>query len=219
MKIEAFSKTYQGRVVLQFPGGEFQPGTVYAVLGHNGCGKSTFASVISGIIPSDQGLPVLAPIKTGYLPQHPYAFHRSVRKNLLLNGEGNDAIKKERAVKLMDALSLNILSSKNAAALSGGETAKMALAILLMKHYDLLILDEPCAAIDMHSFRQAEELIREYVEETGCLLFLITHSFRQAERLSDEVLFLHEGCLLERGKTDQVLHHSQHAKVREFLEF
>lgn len=218
MKIESFTKTYQERTVLQFPGGEFLPGTIYAVLGPNGSGKSTFASVVSEVIKSDQGIPVLEKIKTGYLPQHPYAFHMSLKKNLLLNGEGTADEKKERASTLMETLSLTPLSSKNAASLSGGETAKMALARLLMKRYSLLILDEPCASMDMLSIRQAEGLIREYVKETGCVLFLITHSFRQAERLAAEILFLNDGCLIERGKTEQILQHPQSAQLQEFLE-
>ena len=219
MKIEPFTKTYQERTVLQFPGGEFLPGTVYAVLGPNGSGKSTFASVISGVLASDRGTPVLEKIKTGYLPQHPYAFHMSLKKNILLNGEGSSDEKKERAQMLMDSLSLSSLSSKNAASLSGGETAKMSLARLLMKKYSLLILDEPCAAMDLRSIRQAEALIRDYVKETNCVLFIITHSFRQAERLADETLIFIDGCLVERGATGQVLGNAHNAQVREFLEF
>ena len=221
MKIDAFSKTYSGRTVLQFPGGEFSPGSIYAILGPNGCGKSTFASVISGIIPSDQDRPAFdgANLLTGFLPQRPFAFHMNVKKNLLLNGEGSSSAQKARASHLMDALSLTALASKSAASLSGGETAKMALARLLMKHYDLLILDEPCASMDIVSIRQSEDLILEYMRETGCILFLITHSFRQAERLAQEVLFFKDGRLLERGPADQVLKAPVHREVTEILEF
>ena len=218
MKINSFSKTYQGRTVLKYPGGDFQPGTVYAVLGPNGSGKSTFAQVTAGIIRPDRGAAVLENAAIGYLPQNPYAFHRSVEKNILLGGEGTAAEKRGRALKLMDTLSLTPLASDSAASLSGGETAKMALARQLMKRYSLLILDEPCAAMDMRSIRQAEDLIREYVKETGCVLILITHSFRQAERISDEILFFYDGRLLERGNTGQVLACPASDVMREFLQ-
>ena len=54
MKIPAFSKTYDGRSVLDFPGMELQPGKIYAVIGANGSGKSTFAKILAGILPADQ---------------------------------------------------------------------------------------------------------------------------------------------------------------------
>ena len=265
MKILPFTKTWQNRTVLQFPGGEFFPGKVYAVLGPNGSGKSTFASIVSGILRSDQGAPVIQEgsfsdlsdsamsgpslsnpaspdpalsnsrdsqssqspgnlsvhekNRIGFLPQRPYAFHMSLEKNLLMNGEGTKAQKKERARKLMDSLSLTSLSSKSAASLSGGESAKMALARILMKQYSLLLLDEPCASMDIRSIRQTEDLLQEYVKETGCILFLITHSFRQAERLADEVLFLKDGRLLERGDAARVLHDPVSTEVREILDF
>ena len=62
MNIAAFSKTYEGRKVLDFPGMELQPGKIYAVIGANGSGKSTFAKILSGILPKvDLPLP-LAPM-------------------------------------------------------------------------------------------------------------------------------------------------------------
>ena len=157
--------------------------------------------------------------KTGFLPQRPYAFHMSLNKNLLLNGEGTKEQKRKRAAELMKALSLTQLSSKNAASFSGGETARMALARLFMKKYGLIILDEPCSAMDIRSTYQAEELIRSYQQETGCTVFLITHSINQAGRLADEVLFFKDGELLERGKAKQVLEHPGRSEIKEFLEF
>ena len=54
MKIQAFSKTYDGVTVLSFPGMELKPGKIYAVIGANGSGKSTFAKVIAGVLPADR---------------------------------------------------------------------------------------------------------------------------------------------------------------------
>lgn len=219
MKIEAFSKTYDGRTVLEFPGGEFLSGKIYSIIGPNGSGKSTFAQAAAGILPSDTGLPVITGEKTGYLPQHPYPFHMSLLKNLLLNGEGTKVQKKKRAQSLMDALSLSSLSSKNAASLSSGETARMALARLFMKQYSVLLLDEPCASMDIQSCYQAEDLIRTYLTDFNPVVFLITHSIRQAERLADEVLFFKDGTISERGSASQVLTQPHSLFVKDFLEF
>lgn len=69
----------------------------------------------------------------------------------------------------MDALQLRHLARKRADKLSGGETARMALARLMMKPYDLVLLDEPSAAMDMETTALAEELILSYTRQTAAL--------------------------------------------------
>ena len=54
MNIQAFSKTYDGVTVLSFPGMDLQPGKIYAVIGANGSGKSTFAKILAGVLPADR---------------------------------------------------------------------------------------------------------------------------------------------------------------------
>ena len=86
---------------------ELECGKTYAIVGANGSGKSTFAKVVAGIIRTDQGGSVLAEkeggqkIKVGYLPQKPYAFRMSVKKNILLNrGQQKNAWQKgERYIR------------------------------------------------------------------------------------------------------------------------
>lgn len=212
MNIPAFSKTYDGRMVLDFPGLELKPGKIYAILGANGSGKSTFSRIAAGILPADQKCRISGSV--GYLPQKPYAFRASVKKNILLTGGEED-----RAAALMDALQIRHLEKKRADRLSGGETARMALARLMMKRYDMVILDEPTAAMDMETTSAAEELILEYAKETGCILILVTHSLQQARRVADEVLFFHKGTLLESGDAAKLLYQPIQPETRQFLEF
>ena len=212
MILPAFSKTYDGVTVLDFPGISLQTGKVYAILGANGSGKSTFAKIVAGILPADRKCRISGSV--GYLPQKPYAFRMTVRKNILLTGG-----EVETAEKLMSALSLTNLSGKRADRLSGGETARMAMARLMMKRYDVVILDEPTAAMDMETTSAAEELILKYAKETGCILILVTHSLQQARRVADEALFFHKGRLLESGEALRVLHHPAQSETRRFLEF
>lgn len=214
MKIFAFSKTYEDRCVLDFPGMELQPGKIYAVIGANGSGKSTFAKILAGIAAADKRGRLTEPAAIGYMPQKNYAFRMSTRKNILLNGKDVS-----RAEKLMDAVQLRHLENKRADRLSGGETARMALARLMMKRYDLVILDEPTAAMDMETTLLSEELILEYVRETGCGVILVTHSLQQARRIADEVLYFHKGKLLESGPREQVLYAPRKGETRQFLEF
>ena len=212
MNIPPFTKTYEGRLVLDFPGMELQAGKIYAVIGANGSGKSTFAKILAGIISPDKRFK--PPENIGFMPQKNYAFRMSLQKNLLLNG--TDV---KRAGWLMDQLQLRDLSLKRADKLSGGETARMALARLMMRFYDLVLLDEPTAAMDMETTLLSEKLIRQYVEHSGCALIIVTHSLQQARRLADEVWYFHKGKLLEAGEKEQLLSRPARAETREFLDF
>ena len=213
MKIEAFSKSYEGICVLDFPGIEVQPGKIYAVIGANGSGKSTFAKVLTGIIPADRKGHFLSG-NMGYMPQKNFGFRMSTKANLLLNGSDE-----ARADRLMEAIQIQHLANKRADKLSGGETARMALARLMMKQYDIVILDEPTAAMDMETTLLSEKLITQYVQETNCALILVTHSLQQARRIADEVLYFHKGKLLEYGPSETLLSCPQKAETRQFLEF
>ena len=214
MRISGFTKSYGKKTVLRFPDHELSRGQITAVIGANGSGKSTLAKVLAGIEPSDQRTKPLTGVSIGYLPQKSYGFHLSVRRNLLLNG-GDRAL----AARRMDALKILDLQKARADRLSGGETARMALARLLMGSYDLVILDEPTAAMDRESTLLAEKLIREYVQETGCTLLLVTHSLQQAQRMAQQILFLSNGALIESGPLQKVLCDPMQTETRQFLDF
>ena len=214
MKIHAFSKTYEGRTVLDFPGTELEPGRICAVIGANGSGKSTFSKILSGVLKPDRRGPLSDAKSVGFMPQKNYAFRMTTKANILLNGPDE-----ARADRLMEAIQLTELSSKRADKLSGGETARMALVRLMMRAYDLVILDEPTAAMDMETTLLSEKLIAQYVRETGCALILVTHSLQQARRIADEVWYFHKGSLLEAGAKEQVLDTPKRAETKQFLEF
>ena len=214
MKILPFSKTYEDRCVLDFPGMEVTSGKIYAIIGANGSGKSTFAKVLAGILAADQRGKKLEGGTFGYMPQKNYAFRMRTKSNILLNGADE-----ARAETLMDAIQIRHLENKRADRLSGGETARMALARLMMKSYDLVVLDEPTAAMDMETTLLSEKLILDYVKETGCTLLLVTHSLQQARRIADEVWYFHKGKLLESGLKEQILYQPEKPETRQFLEF
>ena len=214
MKIAAFSKTYEGKKVLDFPGMELDAGKIYAVIGANGSGKSTFAKILSGILAADKKGKHVSEGTIGYMPQKNYAYRMRTKSNILLNGKDE-----KRANALMDAIQIRHLENKQANKLSGGETARMALARLMMKRYDLVLLDEPTAAMDMETTLLSEKLIENYVHETTCALILVTHSLQQARRIADEVWYFHKGELLEAGDMDQVLNNPKEAQTKQFLEF
>ena len=214
MKIFAFSKTYEKATVLDFPGIELQHGKIYAVIGANGSGKSTFAKILAGVLKADRKGKNLDTNSVGYMPQKNFAFRMSTKANILLNGKDES-----RAETLMDAIQIRHLERKRADRLSGGETARMALVRLMMQQYDVTILDEPTAAMDMETTLLSEKLITEYVQESGCAMILVTHSLQQARRIADEVLYFHKGKLLESGPKEKVLFVPAMAETKRFLEF
>ena len=209
-----FTKSYDHRTVLNMPSVELEDGKITAVIGANGSGKSTLARVLAGIEQADGEKTARVCPSVGYMPQKSYAFRMSTEKNILLNGQD-----RQRAAALMDALHIKELGKQRAKKLSGGETAKMALARLLMRPYSLVILDEATAAMDMESTLAAEALLRQYCRETGCALLLITHSISQARRIADNILFLHQGELVEQGAADKLLSSPADPRTRRFLDF
>lgn len=214
MIIHAFTKTYGKRIVLDLPEMELPKGQITSVIGPNGSGKSTLARILAGIESADGRNKVLQEISVGYMPQKSFSFRMSTEKNILLNG--NDPA---RAKELMKALGIDTLANQNAKKLSGGETARMALCRILMNRYDLLILDEPTAAMDMESTLIAEDLICKTCAEQGCAIMLITHSISQARRIAGRVIVLHQGRLIEQGDCAQVLYEPKQDQTRRFLDF
>lgn len=215
MKIQAFTKTYDGRRVLDFPGYEFEPGKIYAILGANGSGKSTFAKVLSGIEKADDKRDVVSlGLKLGYMPQKSYAFRMSTLRNVMLTG-ADEAV----AMETMTKLGIEKLAEKNGNRLSGGETARMALARLLVADYDAVLLDEPSASMDIKSVSLAEQSIKDYRASKGATVILVTHSLQQARRMADVVLFFDEGILVEEGEASKLLYEPEQAALKEFLRF
>ena len=191
MKTNPIKKTYKGRLVLDMPSLELEGGKVYSIVGANGSGKSTFAKILAGIVEADEGGCAIK--GAGYMAQKNYAFNMSLEKNILINGDD-----KVRCQKLMEYLNIGHLAKNKAKTLSGGETAKMSLARIMMKDYDVMILDEPTAAMDRDSVFLAENLIEEYCKRTQCVTILITHSLEQAKRLSREIIEIDYGKIVKR---------------------
>lgn len=224
MILPAWKKTYQGQLVLDIPSLTITDGSITAICGQNGSGKSTLAKIIAGIEKPDSSAkpdfsatqntsakpdifaassaaPVrqdISALSVGYLPQQSYAFHMSITSNLMLNKDPKKTKQENiaHAERLLQEIGLAHMAKKNAKKLSGGETQKMALARLLMKPYDLIILDEPTASMDTASIPTAEKMICDYQRLSGCTVLIITHSPEQAQRLASHIIRLEGGKLV-----------------------
>lgn len=95
----------------------------------------------------------------------------------------------------------------------------MSLARVLMKPAKLLILDEPTSSMDMESAIAAEQLIRDYLKETGCSVFFVTHDLSQARRMASDALFFFHGELLETGPAEKILYTPERSETARFLDY
>ena len=191
LKFGDIKKTYNGQVVLDVTDFSIEENKIYTITGPNGCGKSTLSKIIAGLINDDSEVKKVCikdskEITIGYLPQKPYVFNMSLEKNILINGKN-----KNKCEELIDKFGIGYLKGKNAKGFSGGEQQKLSLARLMMKDYDLVILDEPTAAMDEKSQTNAENVILEYSKNKT--LIMITHNLSQIEKIADIKIFMKNG--------------------------
>lgn len=213
------TKKYGERTVLDVDKLRFERGKVYAVMGSNGSGKSTLAGILAGVLKGD-GEIIYDGKKpeTGYMPQKSFAFDMSLTANMLLGQplRGRKAIR-DKARRLLADFGLGEMSKKNAKKLSGGETQKLALARLMMEEHELLILDEPTAAMDVNAVEKAEKLLKDYFVRSRPAIVIVTHSPAQTRRLADEVIFLDEGRVEEKGSVAEAFGNPRSDKLKKFL--
>ncbi len=175
IKINNLKKIYGDRCVLDIPRLEIKKGEHVILTGHNGSGKSTLLKILAGTVIKSEG-DVIADGQIYYLPQQSLPFNKSVKSNLLFCLAGKRKEKNELCQRLLDAFNLKHLENKNAKTLSGGECQRLALARVLYRKGDIILLDEPSSAADSKGRELINELIGQYCEKTGCTLVMTTHT-------------------------------------------
>jgi len=190
------------------------PGQVLAVTGPNGAGKSTLLKALAGVLPSEghvevDGRPVghLPPYRrdVGWVPQQATLLpHLSARDNaayaLRARGVPRRAAR-ERAQVWLDRLGAEHLGDVRPPALSGGQTARVALARALVHEPALLLLDEPLAALDAHGHEAVRDVLRVALRGSGTATLLVTHDPTDVAVLADAVLRLEGGRAVAGGTT------------------
>jgi NitT/TauT family transport system ATP-binding protein len=178
-----------------------QAGTIVSVVGPSGCGKTTLLNVLSGLIPpsagsiSWYGQPLRGmPPQVGYMLQKDLLFPwRTALANVMLGLEIKGAARddaKQRAHVLLDQLGLHGFASHYPATLSGGMRQRVALARTLVNDPQVLLLDEPFAALDFQAKLVIEGDTARLVRSQHRSVLLITHDIEEAVSLSDRVIVL-----------------------------
>jgi tungstate transport system ATP-binding protein len=178
-----------------------RPG-ITAVLGPNGAGKSLFLSLCQGMIRPTSGslrwdgtAAHLARGTRGIVFQTPTIMRRSVFDNVAFALRAADKPRSDlraRVMSVLERVNLAVKAQVPAAALSGGEGQRMALARAIINNPDVLLLDEPSSNLDPASTRQLENIVRSVADE-GVNVFLATHDIGQAKRLAQNILFMDKG--------------------------
>ncbi|MGV1009124.1 MAG: sulfate/molybdate ABC transporter ATP-binding protein [Dermatophilaceae bacterium] len=198
-----------------------------AVLGPNGAGKSTLLNVLAGLVRPDSGRaqlddtvlfdldrrrgPWVPPHERGVsmLAQDPLLFPRlTVSQNVAFGpraGGQKRAQARRTAERWLAELGAAELADRKPGQLSGGQSQRVAIARALATEPRLLLLDEPLAALDVDAAPVLRRVLRQVL--TGRSAILVTHELLDALLLSDQVLVLERGLVVESGPTAEVLHH------------
>lgn len=216
MQIVKLKKYYSSRLVLDIPELTFEKGKRYALIGANGSGKSTLLRILAGVITEYDGAVSVNTGSVGFMPQKPYAFGFSVRNNVELAVK-DKRLAKKNARKALEITGLSHMLSQRGNALSGGETQRMAAARILADDRELILLDEPTAAMDIEGGEKIGLALLEYAENKGCTMVFSTHAPTEAAMLAQEVILLSNGRIAEQGSVQQVLYNPESEDARKFL--
>ena len=202
---------------------KLRPGLVTAVVGHNGAGKSTLAQVIAGTLRVDSGTvsigervvddaATFVPARrrgVAMVSQAPRIFtHMSVLSNvafpLRVRGVGR-AQARAAALEQLRAVGIADLAFKRASDLSGGQAARVAIARALVFRPEVLILDEPTAALDVEATAQVSAVLRERLAGAGITTLLVSHDIAEVLSLASHMIVMGEGRIVEEGEPARVL--------------
>ncbi len=213
---------------------------VTAIIGPSGCGKSTLLRAFNRMnefIPSssmdgeilfrgtdiyDKGIdPVEVRRRIGMVFQKPNPFPKSIERNVswgpAINGyEGDPRERLEGALKkaaLWDEVKDRLGSS--ALGLSGGQQQRLCIARTLAMEPEVILMDEPCSALDPVSTAHIENLLFELKKKYT--IVIVTHNMQQAARVSDYTAFFEAGVLVEYGETQQVFTRPKVKRTEEYV--
>lgn len=193
LELHSVAKVYGGRVLFQNLHWDFKPGSFSAIVGASGGGKTTLLRLLAGLLPPDRGTLHRTPgIRTGFVFQEAQLLPwRTALENVALAPEllgDPDAF--ARAADALESVGLGRHAAFFPRQLSGGMKMRVSLARALAVRPQLLLLDEPFAALDELTRVTLEEDLHRLWEREKMTVVLVTHSFTEAVFLSEQVLFL-----------------------------
>ncbi|MBS7620613.1 phosphate ABC transporter ATP-binding protein [Candidatus Bathyarchaeota archaeon] len=242
-EVENLNAWFGTKQVLKNINIKIKENAVTAIIGPSGCGKTTFIRCLNRMheitpgarvsgkvlfnglnIYGDGVDPVMIRRKIGMVFQKPNPFpmmsiYDNVAAGLKLNG-----VKNKRVLDAAVRRSLELANlwdevkddlNKSGASLSGGQQQRLCIARALAVEPEVLLMDEPCSALDPIATAKIEALIRKLAE--NYTVVIVTHNMQQAARVSDYTAFLYFGELIEYGSTKQIFENPKHELTEKYL--
>jgi len=229
LRLKEISKEFDGNIALQDVSLEINRGEVFFVIGPNGAGKTTLLRIMALLENPDAGEMFYKGVKVRnsdrlrkkitMVFQKPVFFNTTVFENvaygLRLRGHSENIVRK-KVRKTLSLVNLEGFENRRVKKLSGGEQQRVMLARALALDPEVLLLDEPTANLDPVNSKIVRSVIKELRGKTTVIV--ASHHFAQAKFLSDRVVCIYEGKVLEVGKTKRIFTHPKNEVTRKFLQ-
>ena len=241
LDVQGLEKAYGGNQVLNGITTQIRRGEVVAIIGPSGCGKSTLLKTLNRMNDLVEGCKITGTVKlddqdiygkidvnllrkrVGMVFQKPNPFPMSIYDNIAYGprthgihskAKLNEIVEKSlRDVAIWDEVKDRL--KKSALGMSGGQQQRLCIARALTVDPEVLLLDEPCSALDVKSSAVIEEMLTELKKQYT--IVIVTHNIAQARRISDYGAFLLGGRLVEWGESDQLFGCPAQEETRAFL--
>lgn len=232
--VRGLAKSFNDHVVLDHIDLQMQPGTITAVVGASGCGKTTLLRLIAGFETPDDGTVTIdgtqvASVRrsvpphrrsVGYVAQDGALFpHLTVGQNIAygIRGEGRDKVR-SRVAELLETVSLNpSFADRRPDQLSGGQQQRVALARALARQPVVMLLDEPFSALDTGLRASTRKVVAELLADAGVTSLLVTHDQEEALSIADQVAVMRDGRFTQVGSPLFVYREPSDRFTAEFL--
>ena len=231
VRLENVTKKYGTTLAVKDFSAELDDGHLICLLGPSGCGKSTLLNMLCGIVPvtegkiffDDKDVTALPPDQRniGMVFQN-YALypHMTVSENISFPLEVLKVNKEERKARV-DAIAklvhVDTLLRRYPSELSGGQQQRVAIARAMVKNPKLLLMDEPLSNLDARLRLEMREEIRRIQKETGVTTIFVTHDQEEAMSISDSILLMKDGLLIQSGLCQELYRNPNSLFVAEFL--
>ncbi len=231
IEVRNISKAFEDSIAISDISFKLEDGELITLLGPSGSGKTTILRLIAGLIESDFGEILFDDVdisnvstedrNIGFVFQSYALFpHLTVAENIAFGLETRKWTKEDiisRVVEMLDLVGLTGKGKRYPRELSGGEKSRVALARALAPKPSLLLLDEPLSALDMSLKESLRDSIREIQQKIQVSTIYVTHDQKEAMEVSDRIILLNEGRIIEIGTPQELYLHPKKQFTAEFL--
>jgi len=229
IEISGVTKRFGSFVAVQDLSLDLRQGEFFSLLGPSGCGKTTALRMIAGFQDPSEGSISIDGQDMDGIPANKrptnmvfqsYALwpHMTVSQNVAFGLEERKIARPEINDRVSDALALVGLSdfaSRRPSQLSGGQQQRLCIARAIAVRPEVILMDEPCSALDPIATARIEELIDELRQ--SYTIIMVTHSMQQAARVSQRTAFFHLGKIIEVGDTDQIFTNPRETRTQDYI--